>query len=80
MGKTANCRTHARTAPIGGRSNGTYKCQQVNSAHSKICHTPYTGRVPLPETTRNLKPRYDEVNKLDVYQHYHKWVTGGKKS
>ena len=28
--------THARTAPIGGRSNGAYKYQQVNSAHSKI--------------------------------------------
>ena len=67
MGKAAVYRTPARTAPIGGRSNGTYKCQQVNIAHSEIRHASYTKRELLPETTPNLKPRYDEATKLDVY-------------
>ena len=75
MGKAKNCRGPACSAPIGGRSNGTYTCQQVRG-RTEIRHAPYTKREKAPVTTRQLKPRYDEATKLDVYQQYQLWIAG----
>ena len=70
MGKATDFRVPARTAPIGGRSNGAYKCQQVNSAHSKI-RLVHEARAAAGDHAHR-----EEGQAVKVHQEVHRSVDG----
>ena len=59
MGKGQPFWTPTCRAPVGGRSSGTYPCQQVRVGRSEVRHAPYTPREHTPEE-REPKPRFSE--------------------